>query len=38
MKDRGKTVTKPGLLSPLGFGFERKQIPQVIEKPKSRVK
>jgi hypothetical protein len=29
--DRGKTVTNPVLLSSLGFGFERKQIPQVVE-------
>jgi hypothetical protein len=30
--DRGKTVTKPLALSRLGLPFERKQIPQVVEK------
>jgi hypothetical protein len=35
MKDRGKTVTKPGPLSPLGLALSEKQIPQVIEKPES---
>ena len=29
--DRGKTVTKPRLLKPLGLPLSEKQIPQVIE-------
>jgi hypothetical protein len=29
--DRGKTVTKPGLLSRLGLALSEKQIPQVVE-------
>ena len=33
--DRGKTVTKLGLLSSLGLASSEKQIPQVIEKPES---
>jgi hypothetical protein len=31
-RDRGKTVTKPGLLSRLGLASSEKQIPQVVEK------
>jgi hypothetical protein len=30
--DRGKTVTKPLQLSPLGLALSDKQIPQVVEK------
>ena len=33
--DRGKTVTKPGLLDLLGLALSEKQIPQVVEKFKS---
>jgi len=29
--DRGKTVTKPKLLKPLGLPLSEKQIPQVVE-------
>ena len=29
--DRGKTVTKPRLLKPLGLPLSEKQIPQVVE-------
>jgi hypothetical protein len=29
--DRGKTVTKPLPLSPLGLALSEKQIPQVVE-------
>jgi len=35
IEDRGKTVTKPGSLSPLGLALSEKQIPQVVEKFKS---
>ena len=31
LNDRGKTVTKPGSLSPLGLALSEKQIPQVVE-------
>ncbi len=34
---RGKTVTKPGLLSPLGLALSEKQIPQVVEKLESGI-
>jgi hypothetical protein len=33
--DRGKTVTKPLPLSPLGLALSEKQIPQVVENPES---
>jgi len=31
LNDRGKTVTKPRLLKPLGLPLSEKQIPQVVE-------
>jgi len=37
LNDRGKTVTKPGSLSPLGLALSEKQIPQVVEKPKVEI-
>jgi hypothetical protein len=36
--DRGKTVTKLGMLSPPGLALSGKQIPQVVEKLESGEK
>ncbi len=37
LNDRGKTVTKPGLLNLLGLASSEKQIPQVVENLKVEI-